>query len=249
MTIAGKPGFPIPPLTPTDDVIRKKPKLEAASEAVPSQRLTSTADSDIRSFGNAGMQDDLTPTSSRTGGLREIPETPQTQKESQSPRSLANMMILAQNEPVAFTSAPVTSSEQRGTSGSHRSISKSRLQKPRSRKKSPSPPLETLTWQTNEITGHLVDPSTDPDDDGTGINGIGFKPTPAIAWARAQKRRQQVMEWRARETKEARAKRSERRRRGVGVGGAASRSREGTVERDSTTAGSEAARRAVRFAI
>ena len=73
-----------------------------------------------------------------------------------------------------------------------------------------------LTWQDSEITGHLVDPSQDPDDDGTGINGIGFKPTPALAYARAQRRRQQVMEWRAREAKEARQKRSDRRRRGVG---------------------------------
>ena len=87
---------------------------------------------------------------------------------------------------------------------------------PRSRKKSPSPPLTALTWQDNEITGHLVDPSQDPDDDGTGINGIGFKPTPALAYARAQRRRQQVIEWRAREAKEARQKRSDRRRGGVG---------------------------------
>ncbi|OCK81482.1 hypothetical protein K432DRAFT_350951 [Lepidopterella palustris CBS 459.81] len=97
--------------------------------------------------------------------------------------------------------------------------------KPRShpRRKSPSPPLpSSLTWQDGEITGHLADPSTDPDDDGTGINGIGFKPTPALAYARVQRRRQQVLEWRAREAKEARQKRSERRRRGVGGSGGTS---------------------------
>jgi hypothetical protein len=66
-----------------------------------------------------------------------------------------------------------------------------------------------LTWHDDEITGH--DP-TDPDDDGEGINGIGFRPTPAEAYARAQKRRQQMAEYKNREAREARAKRSERRR-------------------------------------
>ena len=65
------------------------------------------------------------------------------------------------------------------------------------------------TWHDNEITGHNPD---DPDDDGEGINGIGFKPTPAIAYARTEKRRAQMAEYRNREAREARAKRSERRR-------------------------------------
>ncbi|KAH6721588.1 hypothetical protein BKA61DRAFT_469741 [Leptodontidium sp. MPI-SDFR-AT-0119] len=67
----------------------------------------------------------------------------------------------------------------------------------------------SLTWHDDEITGH--DP-TDPDDDGEGINGIGFKPTPAEAYARTQKRRQQMAEYRNREAREARKMRSERRR-------------------------------------
>ncbi|GIZ38289.1 hypothetical protein CKM354_000170900 [Cercospora kikuchii] len=67
----------------------------------------------------------------------------------------------------------------------------------------------SLTWQDSEITGHEI---TSPDDDGEGINGIGFRPTPAIAYARSQKRRQQVEGWKAREAKEARQKRLERRR-------------------------------------
>lgn len=66
-----------------------------------------------------------------------------------------------------------------------------------------------LTWHDDEITGHNPD---DPDDDGEGINGIGFKPTPAIAYARTEKRRQQMLEYKNREAREARAKRSERRR-------------------------------------
>lgn len=80
------------------------------------------------------------------------------------------------------------------------------------RKKSPPPDesvdLESLTWSDSEITGH--DP-TDPNDDGYGINGIGFKPTAAIAWARSQQRQKQVAEWKNREAREAREKRRERR--------------------------------------
>ncbi|KAK4549210.1 hypothetical protein LTR36_007668 [Oleoguttula mirabilis] len=68
-----------------------------------------------------------------------------------------------------------------------------------------------LTWQDDEITGHDIDP-TSPDDDGLGINGIGFKPTAAMAYARSQKRKQQVNEWRVREARESRQKRFERRR-------------------------------------
>lgn len=78
----------------------------------------------------------------------------------------------------------------------------------------PPPPPDPLTWQDSEITGHAP---TDPLDDGYGINGIGFRPTPAVAYARAQKRTQQIQDWRNREAREARQRRSERRR-GVGHG-------------------------------
>ncbi|KAH8592285.1 hypothetical protein B0O99DRAFT_481597, partial [Bisporella sp. PMI_857] len=67
----------------------------------------------------------------------------------------------------------------------------------------------TNTWHDDEITGHDPD---DPDDDGEGMNGIGFRPTPAMAYARAEKRRAQMQEYKNREAREARAKRSERRR-------------------------------------
>ncbi|KAL2839065.1 hypothetical protein BJY01DRAFT_237240 [Aspergillus pseudoustus] len=84
--------------------------------------------------------------------------------------------------------------------------------KARNARKSPPPPGEMdeglLTWNDSEITGHSP---TDPDDDGYGINGIGFKPTAAIAWARSQKRQKQVTEWKSREAREAREKRRERR--------------------------------------
>ena len=83
------------------------------------------------------------------------------------------------------------------------------------KKRCKSPPLtaeaeeDDLTWHDWEITGH--DP-TDPDDDGYGINGIGFKPTAAIAWSRSQQRKKQLEEWRRHESRDARNKRREKRR-------------------------------------
>ncbi|OTA00600.1 hypothetical protein A9Z42_0008390 [Trichoderma parareesei] len=67
----------------------------------------------------------------------------------------------------------------------------------------------SLTWHEDEIT--IYDPD-DKDDDGTGINGVGFKPTPALAHARIMKRRQQMAEYRKREENEARNRRMQRRR-------------------------------------
>ncbi|KAI0397561.1 hypothetical protein F5Y17DRAFT_348580 [Xylariaceae sp. FL0594] len=73
------------------------------------------------------------------------------------------------------------------------------------------PVRAALTWREDEIT--VYDPE-DQDDDGTGINGIGFKPTAAVAYRRAQKRRQQLAEYKKREESEARAGRNKRRRGG-----------------------------------
>ncbi|KKZ59832.1 hypothetical protein EMCG_05361 [[Emmonsia] crescens] len=97
-------------------------------------------------------------------------------------------------------------------SGSQHKYKPSPQQKPRSRRK--SPPLSSdvdenpLTWRDSEITGCAP---TDPTDDGYGINGIGFKPTAAIAWDRSQRRKKQVAEWKSREAKEARERRRSRR--------------------------------------
>lgn len=66
-----------------------------------------------------------------------------------------------------------------------------------------------LTWHDDEITGHRAE---DPDDDGRGVNGIGFKPTAAQAYQRLERRRQQMADYKTREAKEARAKRGARRR-------------------------------------
>ena len=76
--------------------------------------------------------------------------------------------------------------------------------------KSPPPLSPTLWWHDEEITGHNPN---DPTDDGYGINGVGFLPTPAIADARAERRRKQIAEWKNREAREARQKRGDRRRR------------------------------------
>ncbi|KAI1197429.1 hypothetical protein F5X97DRAFT_179011 [Nemania serpens] len=77
------------------------------------------------------------------------------------------------------------------------------------------PVRAALTWREDEIT--VYDPE-DKDDDGTGVNGVGFKPTAAVAYQRAQKRRQQLAEYRKREESEARARRSQRRREQLGGG-------------------------------
>ncbi|GJN82654.1 hypothetical protein PLIIFM63780_006197 [Purpureocillium lilacinum] len=89
------------------------------------------------------------------------------------------------------------------------------------------PVRAALTWHEDEIT--IYDPD-DEDDDGTGINGVGFKPTPALAQVRAMKRRQQMAEYRRREESEARARRSQRRR-----GGTPTPSGGGVVKKKSPT--------------
>lgn len=106
-----------------------------------------------------------------------------------------------------------------------------------------SPPLSSpataLWWNDNEITGH--DPK-DPSDDGYGINGVGFLPTPAIATARAERRKKQVAEWKSREAREARQKRSDRRRRREAESGRVGN----PIVRDESGGSSEEGRR-VRF--
>lgn len=108
------------------------------------------------------------------------------------------------------------------------------------------PVRASLTWHDDEIT--VYDPD-DSDDDGTGINGIGFKPTPAIAYARNLKRKQQLAEYKKREERDARARRSQRR--GAGLNGSASgrvsspaRSSVGDVSKGAKT---KVERRRVRF--
>ncbi|GBF63419.1 hypothetical protein TMEN_6044 [Trichophyton mentagrophytes] len=76
---------------------------------------------------------------------------------------------------------------------------------------------ESLTWDESEITGHHA---TDPNDDGYGLNGIGFKPSAEVAWARSQHRKDQVAEWKKRMASEAREARSRRRQKDEDIGNA-----------------------------
>jgi hypothetical protein len=233
-------AIPMPPLTPTDDVIRKKPKLDAMrvdSRTVLDRPNTHHGPA-VWMNGHRLDAMTLLPTKESS---RVIPETPQAAQ----PRLLPDIASFAQ--PTTFISSFTTGTVQKHNATSHKSCSSiPSSSKPRPRTKSLSPPPSALTWQDSEITGHLADPSTDPDDDGTGLNGIGFKPTPALAYARSQKRRQQLNEWKARETREARAKRSERRRR---RGVRETPSKEATVEREVMPVQQVESKRSVKFAV
>ncbi|POS83741.1 hypothetical protein EPUL_005174 [Erysiphe pulchra] len=70
------------------------------------------------------------------------------------------------------------------------------------------PVRAALTWQEDEITGYSV---IDPEDDGEGINGIGFRPTPTESYIRMEKRKKQLAAYRVQEAKDARSLRRERR--------------------------------------
>lgn len=99
----------------------------------------------------------------------------------------------------AASIAPTALPRGRGTSPSGHVV-KSR------RRNSPPPPLDSeisdLVWSDAEITGHDPD---DPDDDLYGINGVGFRPTAAMAEQRRAQRRKQIADWRKREDNEKRA--------------------------------------------
>jgi hypothetical protein len=170
----------------------------------------------------------------------EIPETPQGALsdgagEASIQRFEGTLQVNNDASPVIFRGlGPHTKSSAAKLSKSYPSINRLADSKSRARKRMGTPPLSSsrdnsplrtedvfvdpdraaLTWHEDEITGH--DPN-DPEDDGEGINGIGFQPTPAEARARMERRRQQMAEYKTREMREARAKRSERRKGGASV--------------------------------
>ncbi|KAF3004774.1 hypothetical protein E8E13_001827 [Curvularia kusanoi] len=245
MTLLATTAIPMSPLTPTDDVIRKKPKLGAMdvdSEDAADSHAAAPANYVRRA---QAVTLDTTSIQDEPAAPLEIPETP----EAPRPRIVTDIAAFAQ--PTAFVSScGSTASPQTSFSSqdSHTPTATNKSpSKPRPIKAPSSPPLSALTWQDSEITGHLNGPANDPDDDGTGLNGIGFKPTPAIAYERAQRRKRQLQEWKARETREARAKRSQRRNRGVSARPHASR--EATVEREVAPQPLEVPRRKVQFAV
>lgn len=127
--------------------------------------------------------------------------------------------------PRAGTPPPLVGAKTTATGEAHAEEgSPSSSSSPSSHREIVDPVRAALTWHEDEIT--VYDPD-DEDDDGTGINGIGFKPTPAIAHARTLKRRQQLAEYRKREEREARARRSLRRRGSPAVSGSGAGSTEG----------------------
>ncbi|MCJ1391633.1 hypothetical protein MMC18_004498 [Xylographa bjoerkii] len=98
---------------------------------------------------------------------------------------------------------------------------------PRGRRKSPPPPprcpspiaepadaglLSTPSLPARAASSPSPSPPTTIELENLGLNGIGYRPTPAMAYARAQRRKQQVAEWKSREAKEARQRRSELRK-------------------------------------
>ncbi|KAM7184106.1 hypothetical protein V8F20_012352 [Naviculisporaceae sp. PSN 640] len=177
----------------------------------------------IRSAAEKGPQDDNSTTPQQLG--ENIGTSPR--KSPKSVQFAVDTAVVEQSETLANTGSATDDKIQRSISppGSPGAS-------PRSRKRAGTPPLSaktnpatkdadaeethivdplraSLTWHDDEIT--IYDPD-DSDDDGTGINGIGFKPTPAIAYARTVRRRQQLAEYKKREEREARAKRNQRRR-------------------------------------
>lgn len=214
MSLFASAPIPMSPLTPTDDVVRKKPKLgvdEVGGCSAQSAQASARPRKKVVVL-------DCTALDLPLHAAREIPETPQAPR----PRIVTDIAAFAQSavfaSPGGSISARVLSSQavDAPTSGSTSASTSTSTSTPNP--PTPPPPPSALTWHDSEITGHLTGPSNDPDDDGTGLNGIGFKPTPAIAYQRAQRRKLQLQEWKARETREARAKRSQRRNRGVSAG-------------------------------
>lgn len=232
--------LPIPPPTPTDTVMRKKPKLDAM-EGV-EQTNADANDSELHLLDQEKESLYAAFGIPQADGAREIPETPQP---GPTPRTFEAVAQLPQ--PVVFHATQAQPPPTQSFTTKSGAKAKGRSSQAGARSRSRSPPPESIFWKDSEITGHLADPSVDPDDDGTGINGIGFRPTRAIAQARAEKRKKQLADYRARLAQEARAKRSERRHRGVGSAGA--RSREGTVDRDIPTSLPREPKRIVKFAL
>ncbi|KAJ8063701.1 hypothetical protein OCU04_007566 [Sclerotinia nivalis] len=197
-------------------------------------RETTNAESAVRKRVKMFASKDVDMTGST---VMEIPETPQTKtfkaaigderKVDPIIREMGNNIRLHNElDPIIFRAGLSGKEGRDGLARPYPSIN--RLPDSKSRKKRMgTPPLSryddamegkgevldpdrvSLTWHDDEITGHKPD---DPDDDGEGINGIGFRPTPAIAYARTERRKQQMADYRSREAREARARRSERRR-------------------------------------
>lgn len=200
--------------------VRKRVKLPLAGDAhiFESERPQQTPSTVIE------LAPDEKPSAAKPKAVQ-LPDIPAVQPPDDAPKVTTDdpKPRLLAAKPVPIRPAPPRDDGETGDSPTPRPISPSLLSavKLRNSKRVGTPPpapqqLEVvdpvraaLTWHEDEIT--IYDPD-DSDDDGTGINGIGFKPTPAIAHARTIRRKQQLAEYRKREEREARARRSQRRR-------------------------------------
>ncbi|PYI07503.1 hypothetical protein BO78DRAFT_396372 [Aspergillus sclerotiicarbonarius CBS 121057] len=144
-------------------------------------------------------------------GTYNVPETIPSMEGSPSSGGLSEFAENIQPRD-SDKSASASPSKKRSTPSPRKKRIPSTTSKMRTGRPSPPPMRNTaedlLTWHDSEITGHNP---TDPTDDGYGMNGIGFKPTAAMAWARSQRRQKQVADWKNREAREARERRRERR--------------------------------------
>jgi hypothetical protein len=200
--------------SPRTKVADKLSKLEIYQQPPPSSLGSDGARKRLKLDAEEGRSGDVgTPhrdVETRSGPLNEVEETPNCHStvhiSSPAPEDRATITIT--NEDVStypyFSSSPPMAFKTLAP-GTDQSIERA------------------LSWQDDEITGHELDLSGG--DDGEGINGIGFRPTPAIAYARQQRRKQQVNEWKAREARDARQRRFERRRGHVGIDGDGQRGR------------------------
>jgi hypothetical protein len=180
-----------------EELERSRPtemRLQAAAGALDNTSEAKTA-ADIRGVSNT--------IDSAKSSSPEISNIDNSDSPLLSPYSKSRNQKRAGTPPLTATSTPKTTSSSMTAS----KASEEALEEDQSG--IVDPVRASLTWHEDEIT--VYDPN-DSDDDGTGINGIGFKPTPAVAHARSVKRRQQLAEYRKREEREARSRRFLRRR-------------------------------------
>ncbi|KFY44219.1 hypothetical protein V495_03579 [Pseudogymnoascus sp. VKM F-4514 (FW-929)] len=162
-------------------------------------------------------------------GVKEIPETPQASSnifsgpagaikfDGKGPLDIQENRVIFHGTSSTYTPTTLSTTLPSRPSQKQPVSPPSPDPRPRQFSPAPSPPVTpesslsqesaSLHWEESEITGH--DPS-DPEDDGEGINGVGFKPTAAIARARAERRRKQLADYKSREDKDARDARARR---------------------------------------
>jgi hypothetical protein len=192
-----------------EDNIRSNPKIQRKLNFKP-------MNTNVKVMEDAVMADDDSEDKARkarkkaklaTRRVVEVPETPQQPtlpRLQPDPQYFKSLQFAASVEPQTenLFKFPKTS----GSPNSKRLKSPPLSSSPSSL--SSTPDSKALTWQPHELISY--DPH-DPDDDGEGLDGIGYRPTSAQQQKRDVKRRKQLEEYRSRENREERRRRSERR--------------------------------------